>query len=337
MGFSAQGGSVVLRTQDVAGVFNTDILTDGIGMLVTTGALQSNRDLLVADAEIGGGRDVAAAYLGSAMWNGDYEFYVRMEALKTLLRAAFGTAATPDTTTGVTTTVITPSDAAQLPYLSIHEEVGAGLEVYEYTDAVVNTLNFSVDANAYMTGTAGFIARTQEAGKTAGVADVIDTSSLVVATNVDITYNSVPLPAKAFTFDFTNNFEDSDFRLGSFFLGDLTPKRRELTCNFTIREESSALWRQATYGIAAATSVGGLTSPKALKIEASTYETIAGGTPATPYKLTIDIPNYILSPYSLAASGDDIIESGIDGQALRPTLATPLVTATVVGGLEDIA
>lgn len=337
MGFSAQGGSVVLRTQDVAGTFNDDILTAGIGMLVKTGALQSNRDLLVADAEIGGGRDVTGAYLGSAMWNGDYEFYVRMEALKTLLGAALGTTGTPTTATGVTTTAFTPSDASQLPFLSIHEEVGAGLEVYEYTDAVVNSLNFSCDANAYMSGTAGFIARIQEAGKVAGPATTIDTSPLVVATNVTVTYNSVTLPAKAFTFDFTNNFEDSDFRLGSFFLGDLTPKRRELTCNFTIREESSALWRQATYGVSSATEVGGLTSPKPLTITASTYETISGSTPATPYELTLDMPSYILSPYSLTASGDDIIESGIDGQAMRPSKASPLITATVIGGSPTVA
>lgn len=331
MGFSSQGGSIILRSQDTPGTLMTDFDTDGIGMLVRTGSLQANRDLLIPDPEIGGGRDVQNAYLGSAMWNGSYEFYVRMMALKTLLRAAFGVDAAPSVTTGVATNSFTPSDGAQLPFLSIHEEVGAGFEVFEYTDAVVNGLHFSLDANAYMMGTADFIARIQTAGNASVDAATIDNTPLVVATNVAITYNGVSLPAKSLTFDFVNNFEDSDFRIGSFFLGDLTPKRREVTANVTIRESSSALWRQATYGLSAATGVGGLTTQQQLVITAQTYESIPGGTPSTPYSLTLTIPKFILSPYALAASGDDILESGIDGRGLRPSLGTPIVTAVIKG------
>lgn len=337
MGFSSQAGKVVFRTQAAAGTFQSDTLTAGIGMLLRSGSLASNRDLLVTDPEIGGGRDVTAAYLGSISWSGDYEFYVRMESLKTLLAAAFGTAPNPVVTTGVATTTITPSDAASLPLLSIHEEIGAGLESYNYNDAVVNQLVVTADANAYMTGTASIIAKNQVAGATTGPVTETDNTPLTVATNVTVKYNSVDLKAKSFTLTFNNNFEDSDFRLGSFFLGDLTPKRREVTASFTVRETSSALWRQATYGLSTATSPGGKTTPQSLVITAQTYETIQGGTPVTPYGVTFTIPNYILSPYSLSASGDDVIESGIDGQGLRPSAATPICTAVVTAKDAAIA
>ena len=149
---------------------------------------------------------------------------------------------------------------------------------------------------------------------------------LIVGTNVTITYNAVSLPAKNFSLDINNNFEDDDFRLGSFYVGDLTAKRREVTASFGIRESSSALWRQATYGVSSATQVGGLTTKNQLVITCQTYESIVGGTPTTPNTLTITIPKFILSPYSLEASGDDIIESDIEGQAVRPAVATPLMT-----------
>lgn len=342
MGFNSQSGSVTFRTQAVAGTYQADTLTAGVGALLRSGALGTNRDLLVPEAEIGGGRDVVNAYLGSASFSGEYAFYVRMELLKTLFKGAFGTA-TPATTTGLTTTTSTPVDNAPLPFLSVHEEIaGSGVggnqwETFNYNDAYVNTLALSADANAYFMGTVGLIAKGQVAGATAGSATTIDNTPLTVATNIAITYNAVTLPAKSFSLSFTNNIDDSDFRLGSFFLGDLTPKRRELTASFTIRETSSALWRQATYGLSSATSVGGLPTKQALVISAQTYENIAGATPNTPYGLTLTIPNYILSPYTASVSGDDILDSGIDGRALRPAIGTPLATAVIKGGTATVA
>lgn len=337
MGFSSQGGSVVIRSQDVAGTFNADTLTDGIGILLRSGALGSNRDAIVSDPEIGGGRDVSQMYLGAVSYSGEYEFYVRVEAVKTLLRALFGVAPAASTTTGVTTQTFTPSDAASLPFLSVHEEIGAGLEAFDYNDAVVNTFHLECDANGLLIGRAGLIAKNQEAGVATGTATTIDTTPMCVGTNITLTYNSISLSPKSFSLDLTNNFEDSDYRLGSFFLGDLTPKRRELTGSMSIRESDSSLWRQATNGISTATTPGGLTTKQPLVVNMKTYETIAGGTPVTPYSLNFNIPNYVLKPYALSPSGDDVIDSGIDGQAIRPSLATPLCTVTTKGGAATIA
>jgi hypothetical protein len=336
MGFSSQSGQIILKTQDTPGVLDPNLATAGVGVKLRSGSLGTSRDLLVPDPEIGGGRDVADAYLGAASWSGDYEFYARLESIATMLKAALGTADSV-TTTGVSVHTITPSDAAQLPFLSIEESIGNGLETFTYTDAVVNTLHLEAEANGYLMGTMGLIAIKQVAGASRTATPLFDNTPLLVGTNIAVTYGGVTLPAKSFSLDINNNFEDDDYRLGSFYLGDLTPKRREVTASFGIREKDSALWRQATYGVNSATQVGGLTTKQALTITMSTYETIPGGTPATVASLQLTIPKYMLTPYTLEASGDDIIESDVEGQAVRPDPATPLMTAVLTNGMADIA
>lgn len=330
MGFSSQGGQLVLRTQAVLGVYQADTPTVGVSMRLRSGSLGPSRDLLIPDPEIGGGRDVVDALLGAVSWAGDYEFYARLDPLATLLKNCLGSSGTA-TTTGVTTHTITPVDTS-LGYMSIEESVGNTFETYQYTDAVCNTLHLESDANGYLMGTAGIIAIRQTAGNTRSPTPVADLSPLMVGTNITITYNAVALPAKSFSLDINNNFEDDDYRLGSFYIGDLTPKRREITASFGIRESSSALWRQAVYGTSAATAPGGLTTKNQLIITATSYETIPGGTPTTAYSITITIPKFALTPYSVSVSGDDIIEDDIAGQALRPAIGTPIMTVVLKTG-----
>jgi hypothetical protein len=337
MGYSSQAGQVILRTQTAPGTYNADTGTDGVGIKLRGGSLGPNRELLIPDAEIGGGRDVSDGYLGAVSFGGDYEFYARVDSFLTLLQACLGEADAPDTTTGVTTHDIVPSDLAQLPFLSIEERIGAGLETYRYHDAVVNTLHLEAEANGYLMGTAGLIAARQVAGAVATADPVWDNTPMTVGTNINITYNGVTMPAKSFSIDINNNFEDDDYRLGSFYIGDLTPKRREVTASISIRESSSALWRQATYGLAAATQAGGVTTKQPLVIDMKTYEDIPGGTPATKYQLILTIPKFIFTPYALSASGDDIIESDLSGQGVRPDPAVPIMSATGKTGLAAIA
>jgi len=337
MGFSSQAGQVVFRTQTVQGTYNADTATAGVSMKLRSGSLGPSRELLIPDPEIGGGRDVVDAYLGAVSWSGDYEFYCRTDGLLTLLKAALGTAPAPTTVTGVSTHTITPSDAASLPYLSIEETIGANLETYQYTDCVVNTLHVEADANGYFMGTVGIIGAKQTAGNTRAATPLQDATPMYVGTNISLTYNAVTLPGKNFSLDINNNFEDDDYRLGSFYIGDLTPKRREVTASVGIRESSSALWRTAVYGSSAAVAPGGITNKQQLIITASTYEDIPASTPLTKYSIGITIPKFALTPYGLEASGDDVIESDIGGQALRPAIGTPLLTTVVKTGLTTIA
>jgi hypothetical protein len=337
MGYSSQAGAVILRTQAVLGTYQADTGTAGVGIKLKGGSLGPSRELMIPDPEIGGGRDVVDAYLGATNYAGDYEFYGRVDVLTTLFKAALGTAAAPVIATGVTTNTITPADTAGIGLLSIEEKIGAGLEVYRYTDGVVNTLHLECDANGYLTCTAGIIAITQLAGATATVSPVFDETPMFLGTSVSITYNALALPAKNFSLDINNNFEDDDYRLGSFLIGDLTPKRREITASFGIRESSNALWRQAVYGTSALTGPGGITTKNQLIITLTTFEDIVGGTPATKNTITITIPKFAFKPYAFGPNGDDIIESDIEGEALRPAFATPIMTVVTKSARATVA
>lgn len=445
MGFSSQSGSVLLRDQPVAATFPADAGTAGVAMKLRGGALAANRELLIPDPEIGGGRDVNDAFLGAVTFSGDYEFYTRLHGIRTLLYHAFGlkiagaaganevdtitktgtwsggtftltfngqtTATIPYnadagavqdalvnlsniakyevtvsggplyttpivirldgtlsgtqatgvtiTTTGVTGTtpganvvrtvtglsnaagfrdIFVPSDSASLPFLAIEENIGGGLDVFRYRDAVVNTLHFEVDANGYFMGTAGIVARLQDAQASALPVDaLLDSGDLIVGTNVTVTFGGVSLPAKSFTFDFTNNYESDDFRLGSFYIGDLTPKRRELTIGVNIREADHNLWRQATYGDQAATAVGGLITKSEVVVTLSTYSAIPNSSPTLVSSMQITMPKCALKPYAFEVSGDDIIDSDVELQALRPFFRDPLVKVAVVQAIQAIA
>lgn len=334
---SSQGGQVIFRTQAVPGTYQSDTGTAGITMGILSGGLAANRDLAITDPEIGGSRDIKDATLGAVSYSGNYDLYPRLDAIPTLLKAALGVS-TSVTTTGVTTHTITPADTALLPILSIEESIGASMEVFRYTDAVVNTFHLESDANGFVRCTVGIIAITQLAGAVRSTGPIVDTSSVEYGTNVNvITYNGTSLPAKSFSLDVNNNFDDSDFRLGLQTLGSLIPKRREVTVGMNVRNQDSSMWRQATNGSAAATGPGQLAAKQALVVGFQTPDTIVGGTPATNRSLQITIPSAIIKPYSMIPSGDDILDSDIEFEAVRPSNATPLLTALVKNGQAAIA
>lgn len=335
MGFSSQAGQVLFATQASQGVFPATFGTAHTAMKLRSGSLTPSRDLLITDPEIGGGRDTVDAYLGAVSWAGDYEFYARLESVPTLLKACFGSA-TSAVATGVNTHTLTPLDSATLPYLAVEENIGGSLETFQYTDAVVNTFHLEAEANGYLMGTAGLIAKTQVAGATKTVAPLWDNSPMIVGTNITITYNGVTLAAKSFAFDVTNNFEDDDFRLGSFFIGDLTAKSREVSGSVTIRPQDSTLWRTAVYGGPALTGPGGTTNKQPLVITCTTYEDIVGAT-GTKSSITVTIPKVALTPYGLDQSGDDVIENDISWRALRPAPGTPICTVVVKNGHTGIS
>ena len=336
MGFSSQSGQVILKTQAAPGILDPALGTDGVGIKLRGGSLGTSRELLIPDAEIGGGRDVVDGYLGAVSWSGDYEFYARMDSVATLLRACLGLADAPVTDAlGFTTHTIRPSDSGTLPFLSVEEAIGGNLEVFNYYDAVVNTFHLEAEANGYLQGTAGLIAARQTAGVTKTATPVWDNTPMIVGTNIFVTYNGVTLPAKSFSLDINNNVEDDDYRLGSFYIGDLTAKRREITASFGIRANNSALWRQATYGLAAATAPGGIATKQELVISMKTYEMV--GTSAVPYSLDLTFPKFVLSPFTLEQSGDDVIENDVEGQAIRPDSAIDVATAVIVTEKATIA
>ena len=333
MGFSSQTGHVGFKTQTVKGTYlDPGAVAPNQGVFVRTrsGSLGGTRDLMVPDPEIGGNRDVPDAQLGPIGYAGEYDMYLRMEALAFFLKGVMGAAAVSGAAgTGFTHT-ITPSDGTSLPWISVEEKISSTYEAFKYTDAKVNTFHMEADAGGYLTGTVGLIALQQAilATPTASGSQRVDTSALIVGTNITVAWNGVTLPAKSFSLDINNNIEDDDFRLGSFFLGDAVEKRREVTMGVTIRPNDSALWRTAMWGGPAATTPGGLSFKDDVVITINSYEDIPGST-AVKYSAIFTVPQAIIAPFNPEPSGDDVMEHDIEIRAVRPSTATPIITAAV--------
>lgn len=338
MGFTPQSGQVGFRIQEAPGVYSDpgESGSEGIFMRLKSGSLSGKRDMIIPDPEIGGDRDIPDAYLGPIIFSGEYEFYARTESLPTLLYAALGDKASTSAGSGATlvgTHILTPADA--LPALSIEEKIANGYEVFNYIDAFVSSLHLECEVANYIMGTVSIIALQQTAGETATAVPDWDLTPLMVGTNVDVLYNSVALPAKKWSFDVNNNIEDNDFRLGSVFAGDATPKRREVTSGVTIRPADSALWRQATYGSAAATSAqAGAVTKQAISVVAESYENIASS--STKHLIQLAAPKVAIKPFEVKPSGDDVVEHDIELQFLRPDPSLDIVTFTVKNHLAEV-
>lgn len=336
MGFSAQSGQVAFREQTAKGVKATDIETNGSAMRITSGGLAGNRELLVPDAEIGGGRDVQGGLLGTISFAGDFEYYVRMNALATQLKAVLGVAVSEaGAEEGVFEHTITPSDGA-LPFYTIYERISNGLLVSNYIDCAANTFSLEVEPNGQMTATTGWIgARNEFDVPEIDVDGIYDNGPMVAGTNVTVSYGGVEVPAKSFGTEINNNIEDDDFRLGSFFLGDMTPKQREVTNNMTIRHDDAVLLRRALFGSATAATVSCATENQPIVVTANTCEVI--GDTALTFQLELEYPNCIVEPFAFEPSGDDVIENDVTFRAVRPNLGTPIVTARIRNSIETIA
>jgi len=333
MGIQSQAGQLGFKKQSAEGTF----ATPDKFMLYRGGSIAANRDLLIPDPEIGGGRDINAAYNGPVSYSGEFEFYARMEMLATLLGGAFGKVTSTAVGTGPTqvgTHVITPDDTS--PWFSFEERVGTGVgsETFRYTDAKINSISLECEPDGYLQGTVGVLARKQTSGHAATVpaAGQLDVTPLLVGTNMTCTIGGLTTYiTRSFQFDYNNNIEDDVFQLGSLYLADMTEKRREVTMGFTIRPTDLNLWKEATYGSSGASEAqAGAAVRKAMKVNIESYEFITG---TTVFSLEIDVPQAVMQPFAIEPSGDDVIEYDIEVQAIRPSTATPICTATVVNAL----
>ncbi|AER26559.1 major tail protein [Gordonia phage Amore2] len=338
MGVSSQQGVFALKTQASRGTPATNIGTTGLAMYRTGGSMTPNRELMIPDAEIGGGRDVPDALLGPISFGGDIEFYTRFNSIGILLKAALGApVSAAGTATGTNEHEFIPTDATTLPFLTVYERIGANLERILYQDCVVNTLHLESDADGYLTGTAGLIGcRGTFGAPDEDVSTVLDETTITVGTNIKVLYGGTDIKAKSFSIDINNNFEDDDFRLGSFYLEDLTPKRREVNGSLTLRHENKDMMRQALLGSSSATQAGGLTTKEKIEIQIDTYGEIPGSTPPTTFGLNLEFGKTVFEPFGFEPSGDDILESDVTFQALRPVSADPVMKATLINGLAAI-
>lgn len=344
MGFQSQTGHVGFKTQAAKGTYaNPGAAAPDNGVFVRTrsGSLGGNRDLMIPDPEIGGNRDIPDAQLGPLGYAGEFDVYLRMESLAFFLKGVMGSVATENLPAGAGPYThyrhtITPSDGASLPWVSVEEKISNTFEAFKYTDGKVNSFHMEADATGYLMGTVGLLALKQEllAAPTAAGSQRVDTSQLVVGTNITVDWGGVKLPAKSFSLDVNNNIEDDDFRLGSLFLGDAVEKRRDITMGVTIRPQDSALWRTAMWGGPAATAPSGQSFKDDALITVTSYETI--GTSGVAYSATFTVPSAIIAPFNVEPSGDDVMENDLEIRAVRPVPGTPIITSVVLNSYPTV-
>lgn len=339
MGFLSQAGHLGLKTQAVKGTYlDPGAVAPDQGVFVRTrsGSMGGNRDLLVPDPEIGGNRDVPDAQLGPISFSGEFDIYPRWESIPFFLKGVFGSATSAGAVgTGFTHT-IGLSDA-DIPWISVEEKIANGYEAFKYTDSKINTFHLEADASGFLMGTAGLIALKQEIldPPTDLVAQRVDNSPLITGTQVVVRWNNVQLPARSFSMDVTNNLEDDDFRLGSLFLGDLVPKRREVTMGVTIRPQDATLWRTAMWGGPAATQPLSSSFKDDVIISIISTDDIPGAA-GVKYQMDVTIPKAVIAPFNPEPSGDDVLEHDLEIRALRPDPAVALLSATVKNSFATV-
>lgn len=338
MGFPSQPGFVGFRTQASKGTYaDPGAVAPNQGVFVRTksGSMDTNRDLMIPDPEIGGNRDVPDAQLGPASFGGSYDMYMRPESVAFFLKGVMGSVVDSGTAPTGYTHTITPADT--LPWISVEEQEANGYMNLKYTDCKVNTFHMECDANGYLSGSCDLIGLTQavDASPTLVGAQRWDTSGLLVGPQITVTYNAVSLPAKSFSLDINNNIESDDFRLGSLFLGDLVEKRREITMGCTIRPQDAVLWKQATWGAPGATVVGGTKTAQQAVITITSYDDIPAAT-GIKYSIIFTVPVAVIKPFNVNPSGDDVLEHDLEIQALRPVAATPAITAAVKNSFATV-
>lgn len=340
--FHSQPGHLGLKTQAAVGTYTDPgavAPNQGVFIRYTDGGFGANRELMIPDAEIGGNRDIPDAALGPASFGGDFNGYGRMEFLATLFQAALG-GMSVDSGTALTGFLHTIGTADTTPWLSAEEQVGDVFDVARFTDVKVNTLHVECAANGYLRVTFGLIAKTKLSNQVSTLAGAmrVDTSPLILGTNLTVTYNAIDLKAKSFSFDVNNNMETDDFRLGSMTLYNIVEKRREITMGATIRPEDRTLWQQAVYGSSAATSLqGGTATKQAAVINILSYEDIPGANAGVKYNLNINVPKAAIKPFNATPSGDSVIQSDIEIQALRPAPATDILTVAIRNSYATVA
>jgi tail tube protein len=298
-------------------------------------ALEALSTIGVGNVAVTGAGPYVITFGGALAGQNVYPLTVEDVALTGGTAPAAALSTTTPGTSGNNTHILTPAD--DIPWLSVEERIGNQFESFRYTDAKVNTFHLEADAQGFLMGSSDIVAIRQEAGFTEQTTPAWDESPLYVGGTILVRFNGVTLNAKSFNFDFANNMETDDFQLGSPFLNDLVPKRREVKLGFTHRPNDALLWRRAMYGDSSYTEAhAGAAYRGNMEVEIVSYETLDGTLNGTPFSIGLEFPNVVIAPFSVSPSGDDVIQADLEVQAIRPDRLVPIMTATIVDDLATV-
>ena len=323
MSETAQTGYIALAAQTAKG---TPANVDGsIALRVTTSSVSGQAELLDFDEEIGGGRDAdsSLAVVGGFSVSGSLEGLLRTKAFGWLLLAAGFTAAEPVPeagATGAVTHTFTPANTGT--YLTIVGRWGSTDATRKISDALVNELTISLDANGRATWSASLIAGEEEFG----VADVVPTFE----TNPVATYDgsAVELDGlgtyrwESVELSVNNNLSDDEFVIGSRKLDDVTFGSREVMLSGTVKVGNNSpsvtdLYRAAVYGDPTATTPGDSDPYHSSAAVTFGSRRLIGTSLAERFGLVASFDDLVLAGFPLEASGSDRLTVDLEGRALK--------------------
>lgn len=259
MSITGQVGHVQLAKQTAFGTPNTTA-NEYRGLKVTGDSLVASNNPLVAEGEIGQGRDVTQAVPGGFTAAGAINGNLRARAASLLLEGAMGSRT-------VGGGVDTYRMADDLPTWTLEKKLGSAspeLMALRYQDVMINTLNFSVPSGALATFSAGLVSTQESRVSSVGAPSYSATSDdlLVFHGGRILKGDTGSTVARDETFQsievaLNNNVAADEFTVRpSRFLRSLTEGIRSLEINMTLVFENPDKYSQYTYGAQANTSPG---------------------------------------------------------------------------------
>lgn len=353
MSVTGQVGYVSVAKQSAAGTPNT---TDAQyrAVKITGDSLVANNNTLVAEGEIGTGRDVSQAIPGGFSAAGAINGNLRARSAAVFLHGALGNR------TAVVVNALrdsyTPAD--DLPSFTIEKRVGTvapELLYLRYTDAMVNTLNLSVPSGGLATFSAGIIAAGEQelAAPTDTVVDYAATSDELLAfhggrirhADTGVTLTSAHDDATFQTFEvvINNNVQSDEYTIRpSRFLRSLTEGIRSVEINTTLVFDSNVKYEKYTYGATGRTTPGYQLYMGAINFFLGNWQIASTddistsaptGGPTNPQAIEFTIPKLAFTGLPVALQSGRIAVS-TTARALKPSsgdIITAVVRPTAAG------
>lgn len=315
MSDTGQSGYVAIGRQTAKGA--AAVPTQGI--YVNDYSVSGQTELVVPDPEIGGGRAIVTSGVsaGSFKVSGDLSALLRSKMVGFLLMGAGFAAPAPtqEATTGAYTHAFVPG---AMTYLTLERSWGANRLISRAQDCLVDELTFSVDAEGQATVEASFIGTTEARQASAGT-PTFETDPVADWKGSALTLDSLSTyRAMSMSLAIRNNLTDDEFVIGSRFLDDVTPKRREIDFEVGIKLGNDTpavteLYRAAVWGSKTATSPQALDPFKCAADVTFGSSKLIGTSVVNRFGLTATLTDVILEGFPLEMSGDDVLEASVKG------------------------
>lgn len=133
------------------------------------------------------------------------------------------------------------------------------------------------------------------------------------------------------SFQLQNRCTSDEFGAGSRELLDISPRRRDLAFEGTLKFEDAALYKKVYYGSGSATQLGTTLYECAVDV-LFTSDVIAGG--ATPFSVRINIPRIVLQTYVVPMGEDKVIYVPMKAEPLKQS-GSPMCTITIINDVNN--